>query len=53
MIQAAPGLVLWLHDVAEHYGVGSFVGELLTEEVLPHARLVHRRRWGMIPLSPR
>jgi hypothetical protein len=53
MIQAAPGLVLRLHDVTEHYGVGSFVGELPAEEVLPQARLIRRRRWGTIPLFPR
>ena len=46
-------LVLWLHDVAGRYGVGSFVDELLAEEVLPQAQLVRRRRWGMIPLSHR
>jgi hypothetical protein len=53
VIQAAPGLILRLHGVAEHFDVGSFVSELLAEEVLPQARLVRRRRWGMIPLSPR
>jgi hypothetical protein len=51
--QAAPDLVLQLHDVAERYGVSSFVDELPAEEVLPQAQLVRRRRWGTIPLSPR
>jgi hypothetical protein len=44
VIQATPGLVLRLHDVAEHSGVSSFVGELLAEEVLLQARLARRRR---------
>jgi hypothetical protein len=35
VIQAVLGLVLRLHDVAGRYGVGSFVGELPAEEVLP------------------
>jgi hypothetical protein len=48
-----PGLVLRLHDVAERFGVGSSVDELLAEEVLPLARLARRRRWGTIPLFPR
>jgi hypothetical protein len=53
MIQAAPGLVLRLHDVTGRYGIGSFVDELPAEVVLPQAQLVHRRRWGMTPLSLR
>jgi hypothetical protein len=53
VIQAASGLILWLHDVVEHSGVDSFVGELLAEEVLPQARLARHRRWGTIPLFPR
>jgi hypothetical protein len=52
-IQVVPGLVLRLHDVAKRFGVGSSVGELLAEEVLPQAWLVRRRRWGMITLFPR
>jgi hypothetical protein len=36
----------------DNFDVGSFVGELLAEEVLPQAWLVRRRRWGKIPLSP-
>jgi hypothetical protein len=52
MIEAAPDPILRLHDVAGHYDVGSFVGELLAEEVLLQARSVRLRRWGMIPLSP-
>jgi hypothetical protein len=52
VIQAVLGLVLRLHDVAGRYGVGSFVGELPAEEVLPQAQLVRRRRWGTITLPP-
>jgi hypothetical protein len=52
-IQAALGPVLRLGDVVEHSGVGSSVGVLLAEEVLPQACLVHRRRWEMIPFFPR
>jgi hypothetical protein len=44
MTQDALGLVLRLHDVAERYGVGSFIGELPAEEVLPQTQLVCRRR---------
>jgi hypothetical protein len=47
-----PDLVLWLHDVAGCYGVGSFVDELPTEQFLPQAQLVRRQRRGTIPLSP-
>jgi hypothetical protein len=36
----------------EYFGVGSFVGEILAEEVLLLARLVHHRRWELIPLFP-
>jgi hypothetical protein len=56
MIQAASGPVLQLHDVAGHYGVGSFVGELPAEEVLPQARSVHHQRRGddsTLPLMKR
>jgi hypothetical protein len=53
VIQAASGPALWLHGVAEYFGVSSFVGEITAEEVILPARLVHRRRWGMIPLFPR
>jgi hypothetical protein len=53
MTQVAPGLVLWLHDVVGRYGVGYFIDELPTEVVLLQARLLRRRRWGTIPLSPR
>jgi hypothetical protein len=52
VIQVALGLVLRLHDVTEHSGIDSSIGELLAEEVLPQARLARRRRWGMIPLFP-
>jgi hypothetical protein len=48
-----PDLVLRLHDVTGRYGVGSFVDKLPVEAVLPQAQWVRRRRWGMIPLSPR
>jgi hypothetical protein len=50
--QAAPGPTLQLHDVAEYFGVGSFVDEIPAEEVLLLARLVHHRRRGLIPLFP-
>jgi hypothetical protein len=53
MTQAAPDLVLRLHDVAGRYGIGSFVDKLPTKVVLPQAQLVRRRRWGTIPLSSR
>jgi hypothetical protein len=53
MIQAASGPALRLHDVAKYFGVGFFVGEIPAEEVLLPARLVHRRRHGLIPLFPR
>jgi hypothetical protein len=42
-----------LRDVAEYSSVGSSVGELLAEEVLPRTWLARRRRWEMILLSPR
>jgi hypothetical protein len=42
-----------LRDVAEYSGVGTSVGELLAEEVLPQAWLARRRRWEIILLSPR
>jgi hypothetical protein len=45
VIRAVPGPALRLRDVTEYFGVGSFVGEILAEEVLLLARLVHRRRW--------
>jgi hypothetical protein len=50
VIRAAPGPVLRLHDVAEYFGVGSFVGEIPAEEVLLLAQLVHRRRQDSIIL---
>jgi hypothetical protein len=53
VIQAAPDPALRLHDAAEHFGVGSFVGEIPVEEVPLPAWLVHRRRRGSIPLFPR
>jgi hypothetical protein len=51
MIQAALGPALRPRDVAEYFSVGSFVGGIPTEEVLPRAQLVHHRRWGATPLS--
>jgi hypothetical protein len=51
--QAALGPALWLRDVAEHFGVGSFVGEIPAEGVLLPARVVHRRRRDLILLFPR
>jgi hypothetical protein len=53
MIQATPDPALRLHDVTGHFGVGSFVGKIPAEEVPLPARLVHRRRRGLIPLFPR
>jgi hypothetical protein len=41
--QAALGPALRLRDVAEYFGVGSFVGEIPAEDVLLLARLVHHR----------
>jgi hypothetical protein len=49
----ALGPALRLRDVVEYFGVDSFVGEIPAEEVLLLARLVHRRRWELIPLFPR
>jgi hypothetical protein len=40
-------------DVAEYSGVCSFAVVLHAREVLPPARLAHRRRWETIPISPR
>jgi hypothetical protein len=51
--RAAPGPALRLRDVAEYFGVGSFVGEIPAEEVLFLARLVHHRRLDSILLFPR
>jgi hypothetical protein len=53
VIRAASGPALRLRDVAEYFGVGSFVGEILAKEVLLLARLVHCRRWELILLFPR
>jgi hypothetical protein len=53
VIWAASGPALWLRDVAEYFGVGSFIGEILAKEVLLLARLVYRRRWELILLFPR
>jgi hypothetical protein len=51
--RAAPGPTLWLRDVVEYFNVGSFIGEIPTEEVLLLVRLVHRRRHDSILLFPR
>jgi hypothetical protein len=51
VIRAAPGPVLRPRDVAEYSGAGSFVGEILAEEVLPRAQSVRRRRQRATPLS--
>jgi hypothetical protein len=48
VIQAAPGPALRPRDVTEYFGVGSFVGGIPAEEVLPRAQLVHRQRWGRL-----
>jgi hypothetical protein len=40
-------------DVAEYSGVGSFIAMLHAREALPPARSTRRRRWEMIPISPR
>jgi hypothetical protein len=50
MTQAAPGLVLQLHNVARRYGVISFVDKLPAAVVLAQAQLVHHWRWGTTPL---
>jgi hypothetical protein len=50
MTRAASGLALRLRDVVKHFGVGSFVGEIPAKEVLLLVRLVHHRRWELIPL---
>jgi hypothetical protein len=52
-IRATLGPAPQLHDVVEYSGVCSFVVELLAGEVLPSAWSARRRRWEMIPISPR
>jgi hypothetical protein len=47
-----PGLVPQLRDVAEYFGVGSSIDELLAEEVLLQVWLVRHRRWETTLLSP-
>jgi hypothetical protein len=42
-----------LRDVVEYSDICSFVVELLAGEVLPLAWSARRRRWEMIPISPR
>jgi hypothetical protein len=51
VIQVVPGPALRLRDVAEYFGVGSFVGGIPAEEVPLQAQSARRRRWGAIPLS--
>jgi hypothetical protein len=53
VIRATPGPALRLCDVAEHFGIGSFVSEIPTEGVLFPVWLVHRRRRDSILLFPR
>jgi hypothetical protein len=53
VIRATSGPALRLRDVAEYFSDGSFVGEILAEEIILLARLVYRRRWKLIPLFPR
>jgi hypothetical protein len=52
MTRTAPGPALWLRDVAEYFGVGSFVGKIPAEEVLLLAQLVHHKRQDSILLFP-
>jgi hypothetical protein len=51
--RVALGPAPWPHDVTEHSDIYSFIAVLHTGEVLPLARSTHRRRWDMIPISPR
>jgi hypothetical protein len=51
-IRATLGPVPQPRDVAEYFGVCSFVAKLLAGEVLPLAWLARSRRWEMTPISP-
>jgi hypothetical protein len=53
VIRAALGPSLRLRDVAEYFGIGSFVGEIPAEKVLFLVRSVHRQRQDLILLFPR
>jgi hypothetical protein len=50
--RAALGPAPQPRDVAEHFGICSFVVVLHAGEVLPLAQSACRRRWEMIPISP-